>query len=187
MTSKNIVFSSVMMIVVLTAAWMTLSYHPKPLMNKSTTLEPDAYMENVVTITLNQQGNPKMKLVTPQLIHFDKSDVTQLISPTLTLYRNSPQPWRVTAQYARAIKGIEQIDFLGNVVIKHAMPSHSQETVIKTASLRVFPNNQTAETQDAITLEQPNTLIKATGMLANMNSGDIKLISEARGEYVPSS
>jgi len=167
MTSKNIVFSSVMMIVVLTAAWMTLSYHPKPLMNKSTTLEPDAYMENVVTITLNQQGNPKMKLVTPQLIHFDKSDVTQLISPTLTLYRNSPQPWRVTAQYARA--------------------SHSQETVIKTASLRVFPNNQTAETQDAITLEQPNTLIKATGMLANMNSGDIKLISEARGEYVPSS
>ncbi|MCW5582746.1 MAG: LPS export ABC transporter periplasmic protein LptC, partial [Gammaproteobacteria bacterium] len=63
----------------------------------------------------------------------------------------------------------------------------SPATLIKTPTLSVQPNKQIAETNDLITLIQPNLVVKSTGMYADMNTGNIKLLSQARGEYVPNS
>ena len=51
----------------------------------------------------------------------------------------------------------------------------------------VHPNEQTAETNALITLYQPNITVNAIGMTANIDTGDIKLLSQARGEYAPNS
>ncbi|OGT37524.1 MAG: LPS export ABC transporter periplasmic protein LptC [Gammaproteobacteria bacterium RIFCSPHIGHO2_12_FULL_37_14] len=186
MTYKNTIISSITILMVLLAAWITLAYQAKPSISKQETPQPDTVMENVVATMMNKQGKPKLKIVTTKLMHYIENDTTDLISPELTLFRQSPQPWHITSKFAKASGGINQIDFWGNVVIRHAITATDPSTVIRTATLTVYPNKQTAETNDPITLAQPNTFIKATGMLADMNSGDIKLLSQARGEYVPS-
>lgn len=152
------------------------------------TLElPDAYMEEATALIFDKQGKPKMKVVTPRMVHFAKNDVTKLETPQLTLYRKSPQPWYVTSKYAETIKGSEQINFWENVVIQHAADEGSPATIIKTPTLTVTPNTQIAETNDPIEMTQPNIVVKGIGMHADMSNGDIKLLSEARGEYVPNS
>jgi lipopolysaccharide export system protein LptC len=102
------------------------------------------------------------------------------------LYRNSPLPWYVEAKHAKAHHGMDEINFWENVTIHHAADAQHPATLIKTESLFVKPNEQTALTKDFVTLTQPNLIVKATGLQADMNTGDIKLLSEARGEYVPS-
>ncbi len=101
------------------------------------------------------------------------------------MYRKSPNPWYVTAKFAKATQGIENVYFWKNVVIHHAADFNSPATLIKTTTLMVHPNKQTAETNDIITMIQPSLVVKATGMHADMNNGDIKLLSQARGEYEP--
>jgi lipopolysaccharide export system protein LptC len=147
---------------------------------------PDAYMEDVVATILNKQGIPSMKIETPKMVHYPENDMTDISKPHITVYRQSPEPWYINSTFAKANEGIEQILFWDNVIIHHAADSDNPTTTMTTTSLTVFPNQQLAKTDKPITVTQPNATLHAIGMLANMNDGTVRLLSNARGEYVPS-
>lgn len=186
-TYKNVLISLIMMAAITAAVWMTLSFNriSNPLPEKTNSL-PDALMEEVSAIIMDKQGKPKMKIVSPKVSHYAEHDITDFISPHITLYRQHyPTPWYVTSQHAKAIQGIDHINFWQEVVIHHAADLSQPATLIQTNTLTVYPQQQTAETIDSITLTQPNLVVKAKGMHADLNTGSIKLLSDARGEYVP--
>ncbi len=172
---------------VLLAAWLTFfRYHNSDPVAITPSTLPDAYMEEVEAVLYDKQGKPKMKIVSPKMMYYSKDDKTLLTMPQLTLYRKSPQPWYISAKTAEAFDGTEHVYFKENVTIQHAADLNNPATVIKTTTLLVHPTTQIAETNDPITLIQPNVVVKGTGMHADINNGDIKLLSDARGEYVPS-
>lgn len=188
MTYKYTAISIIMIAAVGLASWKTyLSFRPQPAAPVSKAELPDAYMENVTALVMDKQGKPSMKIVTPKMTHYIANDTTLLASPELTLYRKSPQPWYITSKKAKATQGVDNVLFWDNVVIHHAADSNNPATLIKTTTLTVHPNAQLAETSELITLVQPNLIVRSTGMQADMNTGNIKLLSQARGEYVPSS
>lgn len=186
MSHKYSAISIFCVVVLGVAATVTyFGYAPRNTPAMHTTLQMDAYMENVSAIIMNKQGKPNMKIVSPKMTHYATNDTTQLIDPELTLYRKSPKPWFIKAKYAKATDGIENIHFSEDVTIHHAADDVNPATLIKTSTLLVQPNKQIASTNDEITLIQPDLVVKATGMYADLNTGDIKLISQARGEYTP--
>lgn len=146
---------------------------------------PDAYMEEVHTTVLNKDGNPSLKIDSPKMTHFANNDTTDLTDPTLTLFHEGPQPWLITSKTATATHGIDDIHFSQDVIIRHPGDKTNPLTLIKTATLTVHTPSQTADTTDLITLEQPSLSVKAIGMHADLNAGDVKLLSQARGEYAP--
>ncbi len=146
---------------------------------------PDSYMEQVTAIIINKQGNPTLKIETPRMLHFSKNNTSELIDPQLTIYRQSPEPWLIAAKYARALNGIQHVVFWEDVVLQHAADNKNPPTVIKTPKLTLYPLDQKANTDEFITMIQPNIIIRATGMSADLNAGNVKLLKEARGEYVP--
>lgn len=187
MTYKHLLISF-LIIAVGFAAWLTLSYQPQlatdePLQNQ----KPDAYMETVNAVIYDKLGKVKMKIATPRMVHYPEHDTTQFTEPQLMLYRKSPKPWHVTANNALATDGMETIHFWDNVAIHHPADQGNPATFIKTIKLIVHPNKQTAETDEAITLMQPNLVVNGVGMFADMNTGSIKLLSQTRGEYASSS
>jgi lipopolysaccharide export system protein LptC len=168
--------------------WSSFSFYrpEKPNAVKTSSL-PDAIMEDVTALILDKQGKPSMKVITPQLIHYTENDTTHFSTPQLVLYRKSPQPWYISAKFAKATEGIENVHFQEDVTVHHAADQRNPATLIKTTTLMVRPNKQTAETPEFITLVQPNMTVKAIGMYADMSTGEIKLLSQARGEYEPNS
>ena len=187
MTYKNAIISLMTMSITCAAAFITLSYQSgtQPIQNKK--LLPDAYMEDVTAIILDKVGKVTMKIVTPKMLHYAQDDKTDFIDTQLTLYHKSPNPWFVESKTAQALHGIDNVIFKGNVTIHHPADYNNPATVIKTTTLTVNPNERTAETAEPITMIQPNSVIKAVGMQADMDSGNIRLLSQAQGEYVPSS
>jgi len=147
---------------------------------------PDAFMEDVVAIIINKQGNPSLKIEAPKMVHYADNDTTDIITPHVMLYRQSPEPWHINSHYAKATEGLTQVFFWDNVIIHHLSDIANPTTEMTTATLTVFPEQQIAKTNDRITLIQPNTIVHGMGMLTNLNDGTIQLLSEARGEYVPS-
>lgn len=188
MNHRATIISLALILVLGFAAWTTyLSSRPNTTIALQTKVEPDAFMEDITTVIMDKQGKPSMKIATPKMVHYNENDTTQLISPQLTLYRQSPSPWFVTSKFAKATQGIDNVDFWENVVIHHVADINNPATIIKTSKLTVHPNKKTAETTEQITMEQPGITVSAKGMFADMNTGDIKLLSQARGEYVPNS
>lgn len=168
------------------SSWITyIAYYSQNVIPASPAEQPDAYMEDVTAVFLDTFGKPKIKITTPKLIHYMTADSTDLINPYLTIYRKSPKPWFISSRYAKATHGIDNINFREDVTIHHPGDENMPATIIKAPTLLVHPNRETAETNEHIELIQPNITVKATGMHANMNSGQIQLLSEAKGEYVP--
>lgn len=187
MTYKNTLAGSVLIIVIMLAAWTTLSYHPKNNLSNTASDSPDSYMESFTATFMDRQGKIALKIEAPKMVHFAGNDKSELTNPQLTLYRKSTQPWYIASKYAKSTNGLSHIDFWDDVTIHHAADLSSPATLIKTPKLTVHPNDQTAETSELITLIQPNIIVKAIGMMANMETGNIKLLSQAQGEYAPNS
>lgn len=154
--------------------------------NDSSSL-PDAFMEEVVATFMNKQGDPALKVLSPKMTHYTNHDITNIEKPLVTIYRNSPNPWYINSDYAKTSQGLGQIDFWSHVKIYHQADNKNPLTTMKTMSLTVFPDKQTAETNQAIVIQQPSTIIHAVGMSVDMNDGTVKLLSQARGEYDPNS
>lgn len=176
-----------MTIAVCAAALMTLAYGPDMSSGRDENLMPDAYMENVTAIILDKVGKVTMKIVTPRMVHYAKDDTTDFTDPQLTLYHKSPNPWFIESKTAKAWHGIDNVIFKDDVTIHHPADYNNPATVIKTTTLTVHPNEKIAETAEPITMIQPNSVMKAIGMHADMDSGNIRLLSQAQGEYVPES
>lgn len=185
MTDKNKILRIATLFIISTAILMMLSYHANTTGKKNAIEMPDAYMEDVTAVILDKVGKVTMKIVTPKMVHYAKDDHTNFTNPQLTLFHKSPNPWFVESKTAFANHGIERVIFKGDVNIHHPADFNNPATVIKTNSLIVHPNNKTAETSDPVTMIQPGSIMKAVGMQADMESGNIKLLSQAQGEYVP--
>lgn len=171
---------------VLTAWSILLSKQLQPLTTHHPD-EPDAYMENIVAVILNKQGSPSLKIEAPKMTHYAEDDSTYINYPHVTVYRQSPQPWYINSDHAEASNGTEEIVFSENVIIHHPADLANPDTTMKTTSLTVYPDKQQASTENPVIITQPDTVIHAVGMLADLNDGTVKLLSQAKGDYVPAS
>lgn len=186
MAHKHFYLSLIMCAVVGYTTWMAWpSYRPTKSAPSSSDA-PDAFMENIIAVIMNKEGRPNIKVITPKLVHYAKNNVSKLMSPQMAFYLHSSKPWLISATYAQATQGIDAINLWDNVKIQHPADEHGPATLITTSALTVHPQAQMADTAMFITLVQQNVIVKATGMHANMGTGAIDLLSEARGEYVPS-
>jgi lipopolysaccharide export system protein LptC len=186
LTPRNSTIGALLLLAAGLSGWsMFMPKKSVPIIVNSQQEKPDAFMENVVATIFNKEGKPALKIETAKMTHFAEDDTTQMTTPHVTVYRQSPNPWYIDSDYAKSSQGIAQIIFWSNVVIHHPEDVVNPTTTMQTASLTVFPDKQIAQTNEAVTLTQPDTTIHAVGMLANLGSGTVKLISQARTEYVP--
>ena len=187
MVNKNTFISITLLLAISLGVLSTLTILSN---NNTTTPEnkmPDAIMNDVTATIYDKTGKISMRIVTPQLMHYTQQDATDFNNPEVTIYRNALQPWVIHSMHAESTNGMDNVQFWDNVTIHHPASYDSPATVIKTTTLTMHPNLQTAETPALITLIQPNITVNAIGMTADMNTGDIHLLSQARGEYAPTS
>lgn len=188
MSLRNFFLSILFAIAVALSAWsILLSNHSQIVITKEEPNQPDSFMEDVIAIVMNKLGNPSLKIESPKMIHYSENDKTELMTPHIVVFRESPQPWHINANRAVTKQGVNEITFWDNVVIHHLPDTDNPMTTLRTKVLTIFPNEQLAKTSEAITVTQPDLIVHAIGMLANWNLGTIKLLSNAREEYVPNS
>ena len=180
---KKLSFCGLLPTAVLLSGWSAFIIYHKESALPDTLGRPDAYMEDVVATVIDKQGHPTLKMVASKMTHYLHNDATEITKPLLTLYRKSPKPWQLTALHAKSQQGLSQIVLWEDVVIHHPGDGQNEKTTLLTPTLTVFPDKQLATTTDPVVIIQPNTEIHAIGMNADLASGSVKLLSQARGEY----
>jgi lipopolysaccharide export system protein LptC len=185
-TLKNALVGFLLLLALSLSTWSLFkSYSKSIVVVKTDPTRPDSYMLNVTATIFNKEGLPALQVVTPKMVHYPENNTTNLDQPRVTIYRKSPQPWYIKADYAKASDGMKQIVFWSNVNIHHVADSENPDTSLETTSLTIFPEQQIASTGEAVTFLQPDTKIHAVGMLANLDAGTVKLLSQTKGEYDP--
>lgn len=188
LAKRNLSFFFLLFTALFLSGWSAfIIYNKKSSSSLDDAGKPDAFMEEVVATIIDKQGKPSLKIVSPKMTHYLENDATEIIKPLMTLYRTSHQksikPWHLSADHAKALQGVNQIQLWENVIINHPGDELDEKTTLLTPTLTVYPEKQLAETTDPVVITQPNTKIHAIGMNADLASGAVKLLSQTRGEY----
>ncbi len=177
-------FLVILLSAVITTTWLTFSIgHNTPLKAKTDDAVIDAFATEVHLTNLDETGQVSTQVYTPALMHYSKSNHTQLTSPALTVYIKKQPPWHITSHTGVLNNKTEEVNLLDHVNLHQDEGPTNEEVTIQTEALTVYPDKKTAMTNSPITLSSHSTHISAVGLHANLTAGTLELKTNARGQY----
>jgi len=148
---------------------------------------PDSYMTGVTATRLNLKGQLQDELRSPLMIHYLKDDKTDLTTPHFIIYNEGTDnpPWNVYANYGQAQHGVDTIQLWDNVKLQQPAGPQNAAITMVTSAMTIYPQPQTAVTNQPVKVWQLGSVVNSVGLKANMKTGEIDLLSQARGKYQP--
>lgn len=175
-----------LLIVALLAAVGYWNVRPESFMEKNAGNESenaiDFYVIGASTLQFQEDGKLHYEMTASKLEHLKASDVTLLDKPDLNLYRGTQHPWHVRSDRGEVAPEGKQVELIDNVRIART-DAKNRPTVITSSRMTVFPDEEYAQTQQAVRIEAANGVTTAQGMKAYMNDGKINLLSNVRGQH----
>ncbi len=147
---------------------------------------PDFFVERFTTTTMDEEGRPKRRLEARSMAHFPDTDTTELEQPYLVLYEESEPPWHVRSERGWVAPGNSTMLLLGKVHIWRNTPDGETQLEIETEDLRILPDEQIGETEQAVVISTPQSRTRSVGMRAFMEQGRLELLSQVRTLVEPS-
>ncbi|MEO4045757.1 LPS export ABC transporter periplasmic protein LptC [Pseudomonas sp. CAU 1711] len=142
----------------------------------------DFYVVGAHTLQFQEDGQLHYEMTAEKLEHLKASDATLVDKPDLQLYRGSQYPWHVRSDRGEVAPQGKEVELIDNVRIART-DAKNRPTVITSSRVTVFPDEEYAQTQQAVRIEAANGVTTAQGMKAYMNDGKIHLLSKVRGQH----
>ena len=174
------------LIVALLAAVGYWNVRPESFMDKRASGETDNAIDFYVVGASTQQfqadGKLHYEMTASKLEHLKASDITLVDKPDLQLYRGTQYPWHVRSDKGEVSPEGKEVELIDNVRIART-DAKGRPTVITSSRITVFPDEEYAQTKQAVRIEAANGVTTAKGMKAYMNDGKINLLSNVRGQH----
>ena len=147
--------------------------------------DPDNYMYELTTLTMNQDGSPKNKLYADYMAHYPDDNTTELINPRLEIFRLGKPPTTSTAEKGWVTEDNEVILLSGETRLIQLDAEGIRELEIITSDVRVLMDQEYAETDKAATNFRKKTTIKSIGMKAYLGENRLELLNNVHTKILP--
>jgi lipopolysaccharide export system protein LptC len=146
---------------------------------------PDYTLEKVTLTSLNNTGKARYRIDSPEMAHFVDDGSTELKSPVLLIFRDNAPPVEVQSERAWIAPNSSEILLIGEVTIVRPENDVRLAYTIVTRDLHVFPDQETATTEQSVLAFNDTYQITGLGGNINFTTGMLKIHHLARGVYVP--
>ena len=147
--------------------------------------DPDIYMYDLTTLTMNQDGTPKNKLYADYMAHYPDDNTTELINPKLEIFRLDKPPTTITAEKGWVTEDNEVILLSGETRLLQLDNEGNRELEIITSDVRVLMDQEYAETDKPATIFGKKMTIKSTGMNAYLGENRLELLNNVHTKILP--
>lgn len=144
---------------------------------------PDAFMTEANYTGFNAEGKWNSRIYATRITHYPDQDTSKLETPKMISRSSNPLTWIITADHGISQHGLKTIYLTDNVVVERIHDANGKTLTFKTTALTTYPQQKLAKTDRPVTIIQPGSTVQATGLTADMNTGDIHLLSSVRGTY----
>jgi len=139
--------------------------------------DPDYYMVNFTTWSMNEDGSPKNILNADYMAHYPDSDTTELINPRLEVFRDNKQPLNIVADKGWVTDNNEVILLTGKVRLWEEDTEGNVRMEIISSDLKILPGQEYAETEQPATLTRGRITVNTTGMRAWMKENRMEFLN----------
>lgn len=181
---KNILLTLLLISMLLASIWLShQSYLSLGGDSNNQPSTPDAYMTDVSYTQFDQQGQWRTRLDSPKIVHYAEQDTATLETPQLISRTPDQLTWVITADHGKSQQGLKVINLTDNVKIQRTKDSTKQTTTLTTTAMTAYPEQKFAKTDQPVKIVEPGITMNATGLTADLNTGDINLLSGVQGSY----
>ena len=183
MNMRLLSVSFLLLLALITSSWLVSYVKMRNQSNNSQNVP--SFATNVTVTNTDNDGHLANYFSTPEIIQDSQTNTTLLTKPQIILYSDNSAPRYVHADYGKSI-GNDKITLWGNVVVYQKPNAKNQSaSTLMTASLTFDMQKQYAETDQPVTIIQPDTVIHATGLKMNLKTGDTQLLSAIQVDHTP--
>jgi len=127
--------------------------------------DPDYIIENFSVRRFDPAGALQHTLHAASMHHYPDDDSTVIQSPQITWHRQPPT--LITAREARLDSAGKHVQLIGDVRVTRGGVGDKPATVLTTARLDVFPDDELATSNAPVTIDQGRSNISGGGLSAN--------------------
>jgi lipopolysaccharide export system protein LptC len=144
----------------------------------------DYFVEQYELISFDEAGNEAFWLRGPRLARHPQLGTLELEQPRFGMPAE-PQRWRGRSDRGWVSADADRVRLIGAVELRST--PHPEQGVMRLTgdSLDLLPEVNRAETDDAVTIEGPGSILRGRGLRADLASRDVQLLSEVTGRYEP--
>lgn len=175
-----------MLLLALTAAsgWLYQALQREPgAIERADRHDPDFFMTNFVTRVMDKTGSLERELSADRLDHYPDTDTNELLAPSMKLYRGPEVAWQVVSERGWVSADQDVVLLQGQVTIWQDGENGERRLEIITRDMRVLPESEYAETDQAALIRTPRGETRGVGMRAYLDRGRLELLSQVRTTY----
>ncbi len=152
---------------------------------KGESLVMDFSFSDFVITAMDNNGEPKHRLLGKSMIHYVDTDFAELTEPRLEVYREMElEPMTLDSERALIYQNGDSVLLQGEVVLLRHDEARENIMKVLTRDVWVYHDQEFAETGERVTITDNMGITTAKGMKLDMKAGTIELLAEVRGEYV---
>lgn len=141
--------------------------------------EPDFTAESARLISFDEQGRQRYELLADRITNYPQPGVTELDRPRLR-YDVEGRELRLVAEKGEVFDGGTEVLLTGDVRGLRVAGPGSPEMTFTSETLRIWPDDQRAETDDPVVLTRGAATAHAQGMKSDNLFGTLDLIGAVR-------
>ena len=146
---------------------------------------PDFYMENFVTVKMDESGAVQRRVEAEYMAHFPDTDTHEFQDPYMVMYREDGPPWHVRSERGWLSSSGDVMLLLGQVHIWRNNVDGDKQVDVKTEDLRVLPEREYGETDKPVLITTATTQTRGIGMKAHLAESRLELLSNVRTRHEP--
>lgn len=165
------------------SAWQRRASAPVPVAVEEN--RSDYVMRDFELISLDVNGKESLTLRAPEMQRDLIDQTLAIVQPVFLVPNTHGKHWEVSSETGWVSAKGEELRLEGSV--KGVSPDQTtMPTTFETSRLNVFPNQNHATSDDAVSIRQPHLILTGTGMEADMASNHVQLHSNVQAVYDPS-
>jgi lipopolysaccharide export system protein LptC len=181
---KRILAASGLLVLAVTGAVALWKLRPEPPPPPPPSARSDYVLEDFELTSLDDKGKESFSVQAPHLERDPRGKSLTMRLPQFSFPDRDGGRWRATSGSAWvAEKGVE-VRLIDKVEMTGPPTPNGERTQFSTAHLQVFPKQNLAQSQDPVTIRRADSILKGTGLRADMNAKRVHLLADVKGHYV---
>jgi lipopolysaccharide export system protein LptC len=184
MQTKGIFSLVILAALAILSGWLLITVKSTLYEADKNTSIPPLYMDNFQATRMNIQGIREYTLTANHLVQLPGEQGTRVEQPKIAMFQNGQiREWLLSAEHAWIAPDNQLIRLEQGVSLSRPLTSGKRPVVITSRVLLIYPDQDLAETTEAVHAETPGGVVDAVGLKARLNEEQLELLSDVRGSY----
>ncbi|MDH5711825.1 MAG: LPS export ABC transporter periplasmic protein LptC [Gammaproteobacteria bacterium] len=143
----------------------------------------DVFINDFTITAMNEAGEPSYTLRARRMEHYNDNQYARLDQPFIE-FRQKDQHWLISARNGEIDDDSQLITLRDDVVLQQQ--GKENPIRLETQHLEIDTRAQLAKSTETVSIIQKEFNLKSEGMILDNATGQLELLREVEGNYVPS-